>query len=289
MRFSCSVAWIVICVTSAPPDPAEPCPGGEQVWAYFAGEVDFGDGVAEPCNPSIKECWFDAEVQYGPDEHGVYHVVWADGTPSFREVHGSQLLRLDSDKACGTAAALQASQDRGPIAPTLLLRLHWEASDDAWHADAVAKLREDFGPEEVIDDFDWHVIMRFKHTAACEEVGSLGICEGKSFLIPESEAISSCLDFEFAVHQCSGLQMPRNRRNGRGCRRHRLKSHRLQVGLNMNGRGCPESPTPCVLTAEYLHELFNLSWFKGVQGLFVKVSGIRASWALWDNLVKKKR
>ena len=96
----------------------------------------------------MQECWFDAEaffntsqscrlvrsllleVQYGPDEHGVYHVVWADGTPSFREVgifctgnlritsaiaplsatrapedpadsrevHGSQLLRLDSDK-----------------------------------------------------------------------------------------------------------------------------------------------------------------------------------------------
>ena len=66
-----------------------------------------------------------------------------------------------------------------------------EASDVAWRADAVAKLREDFGPEEagiicrlevsmrlarpaiaeVIDDFDWHVIMRFKHAAACEEVG----------------------------------------------------------------------------------------------------------------------
>eukprot|EP00439_Symbiodinium_sp_Y106_P042891 s283_g5.t1 len=173
MRFSCS--WVVICVIIAPADPAEPCQDGEQVWAYFAGEVDFGDGVAEPCNPSMKECWFDAEVQHGPDDHGVYHVVWADATPSFQEVHGSQLLRLDSNKACGVAraAASETSQDRGPVAPTLLLRLHWEASDVAWRADAVAKLREDFGPEEVIDDFDWHVIMRFKHAAACEEVRDL--------------------------------------------------------------------------------------------------------------------
>ena len=96
----------------------------------------------------MQECWFDAEaflsillwgtvlraqlhvkVQHGPDDHGVYHVVWADATPSFQEVgssaraiatypchrtvishtcfgrpadspevHGSQLLRLDSNK-----------------------------------------------------------------------------------------------------------------------------------------------------------------------------------------------
>ena len=46
-------------VTAAP----EVCERGEGVEAYFAGEVDFGDGIAEPCNPSIDDCWFEAQVQ----------------------------------------------------------------------------------------------------------------------------------------------------------------------------------------------------------------------------------
>ena len=41
------------------------CKPGEQVHAYFAGEIEQGDvfGLREPCNPSMHDCWFDAEVK----------------------------------------------------------------------------------------------------------------------------------------------------------------------------------------------------------------------------------
>ncbi|CAE7443295.1 unnamed protein product [Symbiodinium natans] len=192
MLHVCLVASVAVCLARA--HEAPPCISGEQVQAYFAGEVDFGDGVGEPCNPSLKECWFDAEVQSGPDEHGTYHVTWADATPSFREaqllllircssdcweVHGSQLHRAASDEACGIAAgaALQSTEDTGagrmrrPTAPspTLMLRLHWEASDVAWRDEAIAKLRAEFRPQQVIGDFDWHVVMRFGDPESCDE------------------------------------------------------------------------------------------------------------------------
>lgn len=41
------------------------CKPGEQVHAYFAGEIEQSDvsGLREPCNPSLHDCWFDAEVK----------------------------------------------------------------------------------------------------------------------------------------------------------------------------------------------------------------------------------
>lgn len=41
------------------------CKPGEQVHAYFAGEIEQSDvfGLREPCNPSLHDCWFDAKVK----------------------------------------------------------------------------------------------------------------------------------------------------------------------------------------------------------------------------------
>jgi hypothetical protein len=50
-----------------------------------------------------------------------------------------------------------------------LPRLHWEGSDPAWNKEAVDSLKAQFKPDEVIDGFDWHVILRFNDVNKCEK------------------------------------------------------------------------------------------------------------------------
>eukprot|EP00928_Gymnodinium_smaydae_P050421 TRINITY_DN33989_c0_g1_i1.p1 TRINITY_DN33989_c0_g1~~TRINITY_DN33989_c0_g1_i1.p1 ORF type:complete len:323 (+),score=68.46 TRINITY_DN33989_c0_g1_i1:50-970(+) len=53
---------------------------------------------------------------------------------------------------------------------TILPRLHWEGSDPDWNKKAVEHLRTQFAPDELIDGFDWHVILRFNDADRCERV-----------------------------------------------------------------------------------------------------------------------
>merc|ERR1711974_3056 len=54
------------------------------------------------------------------------------------------------------------------IACTLLPRLHWEGSDPEWNKEAIEFLNKTYAPDETIDGFDWHVIMRFNDVDRCE-------------------------------------------------------------------------------------------------------------------------
>merc|ERR1719188_2167965 len=55
------------------------------------------------------------------------------------------------------------------IACTILPRLHWEGSEPEWNKEAIEFLRSTYNPDELIDGFDWHVIMRFNHVDRCEK------------------------------------------------------------------------------------------------------------------------
>merc|ERR1719359_1222215 len=53
---------------------------------------------------------------------------------------------------------------------TILPRLHWEGSDPVWNKEAIQSLKDAYKPDEVIDGFDWHVILRFHDVNRCENV-----------------------------------------------------------------------------------------------------------------------
>uniref|UniRef100_A0A7S4Q3V0 Uncharacterized protein n=1 Tax=Alexandrium monilatum TaxID=311494 RepID=A0A7S4Q3V0_9DINO len=91
---------IVLCSASLPDEAGciLTCATGEQVEAYYAGEVNLGAG-SDPCLPTMQECWFPAEIESGPDEYGVYTVAWADGDQNFRQVHASTTRRRLTDEA----------------------------------------------------------------------------------------------------------------------------------------------------------------------------------------------
>jgi len=150
------------------------CAIGEHVEAYFAGEVELGAGI-EPCNPTMAECWFPAEISEGPDSNGVYLVDWDDAHEHFRLVHATQTKRTLDGEACGQSSALQKHADDDALLSTpdipctIVLRLHWEASEPTWNRQAVANLKEEFLPDEIIDDFEWHVIFRYLDVDHCEQ------------------------------------------------------------------------------------------------------------------------
>mmetsp|Transcript_17681 Transcript_17681/g.40009 ORF Transcript_17681/g.40009 Transcript_17681/m.40009 type:complete len:240 (+) Transcript_17681:54-773(+) len=150
------------------------CAIGEQIEAYFAGEVQVGAGN-EPCNPTMPECWFPAEIESGPDFFGVYTVSWGDGDTNYREVHASTTRRSLTDEACGspegdTGPMTEDDEwERPEIACTIMPQLHWEASEPEWNAHALRALREEFAPDEVLDCFRWHVVFRFYDVDRCEQ------------------------------------------------------------------------------------------------------------------------
>eukprot|EP00931_Biecheleriopsis_adriatica_P016953 TRINITY_DN12330_c0_g1_i2.p1 TRINITY_DN12330_c0_g1~~TRINITY_DN12330_c0_g1_i2.p1 ORF type:complete len:194 (-),score=38.59 TRINITY_DN12330_c0_g1_i2:58-639(-) len=122
------------------------CAIGEKVDAYFGGEVDLGDGFGEPCNPTVKECWFAAEV------------------------HATHTRRTSTGEACGDGSGtVRPSEELESLPCTLLLHLHWEASDEAWRTTASQRLEEELMPDEVIGDFDWHLIFRYRDVGVCEQ------------------------------------------------------------------------------------------------------------------------
>merc|ERR1712048_400767 len=51
---------------------------------------------------------------------------------------------------------------------TILPRLHWEGSDPDWNRQATQALKDEYKPDELIDGFDWHVILRFNDADKCE-------------------------------------------------------------------------------------------------------------------------
>jgi len=130
--------------------------------------LDLGVGI-EPCLPTKPECWFPATITDGPDRYGIYSLSWHDGVEGFNAVHVSSLRRSLTEEACGEQRLDEAqSQWVAPEIPcTLLMQLHWEASEDTWREHAVTTLRDELQPDTVIADFDWHVIFRFDSVDRC--------------------------------------------------------------------------------------------------------------------------
>eukprot|EP00929_Paragymnodinium_shiwhaense_P119675 TRINITY_DN91560_c0_g1_i1.p1 TRINITY_DN91560_c0_g1~~TRINITY_DN91560_c0_g1_i1.p1 ORF type:complete len:312 (-),score=70.15 TRINITY_DN91560_c0_g1_i1:129-1064(-) len=170
--------------------------------AYAYGS-DYGPeyGEGEDCTPEMYECYRDAVVSSGPDSSGRYTVDWEDGDDRDRLVPAAQVKRASDEETCDTtaeatkktsgASTAQTKKDSKPKAApkeapvpnfdddeewtppeipcTIMPRLHWEGSDPAWNKDAVEALRKKYDPDELIDGFDWHVILRFNDADRCEK------------------------------------------------------------------------------------------------------------------------
>jgi len=150
------------------------CPPGQQVTAFFAGSVDLGAGV-EACSPEMEACYFPGRVATGPDAASMYHIDWDDGDTTNRQVHSGQVKQSPSGETCDGPAVAAAAEEEGdenwvpPEIPcTILPRLHWEGSDPEWNKEAILSLKKELEPDEVIDGFDWHVILRFNDVDKCE-------------------------------------------------------------------------------------------------------------------------
>ena len=120
-------------------------------------------------------------AQEGPDAHGVYTVVWAGGDTSFSAVHAMH-MRHESGYSCGLDTAVAKAPTALNERFTLLLRMHWEASDPAWRGRALWEIKKEVVPDEMVSDFDWHVILRFLDRTACEHAHeilqkTLSICK----------------------------------------------------------------------------------------------------------------
>eukprot|EP00747_Dinoflagellata_sp_TGD_P185782 gnl/TRDRNA2_/TRDRNA2_42505_c0_seq1.p1 gnl/TRDRNA2_/TRDRNA2_42505_c0~~gnl/TRDRNA2_/TRDRNA2_42505_c0_seq1.p1 ORF type:complete len:236 (-),score=31.98 gnl/TRDRNA2_/TRDRNA2_42505_c0_seq1:179-886(-) len=149
------------------------CPAGVAVTAFFAGEVDLGSGNV-PCTPSMEQCYFPGKVHSGPDSDGIYMINWDDEDPNNRMVHATNVKRT-SGQACdgpAPAAAAVAEDEDNWVPPeipcTVMPRLHWEASDPKFNKEAVESLKRGYKPDEVLDGFDWHVVLRFNDVDRCE-------------------------------------------------------------------------------------------------------------------------
>eukprot|EP00927_Polykrikos_kofoidii_P063303 TRINITY_DN58111_c0_g1_i1.p1 TRINITY_DN58111_c0_g1~~TRINITY_DN58111_c0_g1_i1.p1 ORF type:complete len:301 (-),score=24.32 TRINITY_DN58111_c0_g1_i1:129-1031(-) len=164
-------ATVVVAATSrghrvgiSPPE----CASGELVDAYFGGEVDLGSG-AEPCNPTVSECWYPAEIEVGPDDDGIYEVAWSDRSEEFRAVHGSLTRRSLDGTACGFASEKAPyPQPLQEVPCTIVPQFHWEGSTPSWNREAISALRAELVPDEFVEGFDWHVIFRFHDLDHCE-------------------------------------------------------------------------------------------------------------------------
>lgn len=171
------------------------CPPGQVVTAFFAGEIDLGNG-AEACKPHMNDCYYGGKVNAGPEQNGMMTIDWDDEDPGNRQVVHTQVRHGDTGEACDPAPAPKKvgkvpkkAQEAPKAAPahappanpsddnwvppeipcTILPRLHWEGSDPTWNKEAIASLKADFNPDEVIDGFDWHVILRFNDANKCEK------------------------------------------------------------------------------------------------------------------------
>eukprot|EP00440_Ansanella_granifera_P022201 gb/GFBE01024119.1/.p1 GENE.gb/GFBE01024119.1/~~gb/GFBE01024119.1/.p1 ORF type:complete len:237 (+),score=57.90 gb/GFBE01024119.1/:1-711(+) len=147
----------------------ELCAPNEPVLAFFAGQVEL-EGKVKDCTPDIDECRFSGKVHSGPDADGQYLIDWDDSDDRNRKVHHSQVHLLANGEVCDGPGV--SEWDQGWVPPeipcTLLARLHWEASEPAWNEAAVRSLKTEFEPDEVIDGFDWHVVLRFYAVDRCE-------------------------------------------------------------------------------------------------------------------------
>lgn len=175
---------------------AASCPPGTEVTAFFVGEIDLGNG-AEACKPTMDDCYYGAKISSGPDANGIIVVDWEDGDPSVRNVPHSQVRHGKSGEACdgppppkkvgkvpkkapahqeppkADKPKVENPHDDNWVPPeipcTILPRLHWEGSDPSWNKEAITALKQEFNPDEVIDGFDWHVILRFNDANKCEQ------------------------------------------------------------------------------------------------------------------------
>jgi hypothetical protein len=187
------------------PAPTPPSKG-EAASAYGVGSAYYyyssgGSGLVD-CSPENDACYFDARVAKAVDDEGFYLVDWDDGDARSRRM--TEVRRASTGTPCGgkAASASQAAsvttatvttrptttttttqaprkeapkqgEDDGWTPPeipcTILPRLHWEGSDGTWNKNAIEALRNAYKPDEVIDGFDWHVILRFNDADRCEQ------------------------------------------------------------------------------------------------------------------------
>lgn len=151
--------------------------------------------AGEACTPEHEECYFAAAVNSGPNAQGYYLVDWDDGSTKSRRVPSTQVKQASSGQICqakkgGGKAAPAGKKDSKKASPpppppadidedenwtppeipcTVMPRLHWEGSDPEWNKEAIDSLRKKFKPDELIDGFDWHVILRFNDADRCEK------------------------------------------------------------------------------------------------------------------------
>ena len=161
---------------------ARSCGPGDAVRAYFAGDLDLGEGP-EQCDPSMPDCWFPGVISQGPLATGSYLVAWPDGTAS--AVHARQVFQ---GGACDEGTALTPA-----AGPSVLLRLHWEASEELWRQRATRAIGEELGPESMVSDFEWHLILRYSDERSCKQaVDSLK----QSLLQPYGHPYVRSLEYE---------------------------------------------------------------------------------------------
>lgn len=134
----------------------------------------------------MEACHFTGTVASGPEADSHYMINWDDGDPNNRKVLSTYVWQASSGQVCDGPKATKGPaktppQQKPPAAEdddenwvppeipcTLLPRLHWEGSDPKWNKEAVESLRSEFKPDELIDGFDWHVILRFNDVNRCE-------------------------------------------------------------------------------------------------------------------------
>lgn len=147
------------------------CSVGERVTAFYAGQVDRGSGV-EVCAPTMAECYFSGGVAAEADRDGLLTIDWDDGDVGHRHVHHTHVRQSSSGDWCSGLAVPELDEDDHWVPPeipcTILSRLHWEGSREDWNKEAVSALKSELQPDEVIDGFDWHVILRFHDADSCE-------------------------------------------------------------------------------------------------------------------------
>lgn len=148
------------------------CNPGEAAQAFYAGSVAEGQ-----CNPTMAQCWFFGTIAEGPSADGVFTMNWEDGDPENRQVHHSKVKKRETGEVCSLPEAGYEDEDYEEDPPweppeipcTILPRLHWEGSDPKWNKEAIDALKAEWKPDEVIDGFDWHVILRFNEANRCEQ------------------------------------------------------------------------------------------------------------------------
>mmetsp|Transcript_69040 Transcript_69040/g.108978 ORF Transcript_69040/g.108978 Transcript_69040/m.108978 type:complete len:182 (+) Transcript_69040:3-548(+) len=163
-------------------------------------------------------------------------IEWDDGDDTNNKVSYDKVRRTATGKTCdgppkaggkvprqssppkedkkAPAASPESDKWVPPEIPcTILPRLHWEGSDPKWNKRAIEYLRKEYEPDEVIDGFDWHVILRFNDVNRCEETYNL--LDSKLKECKESD-IEKCHTHEFVkAIEYVGDDPEQRRRTGR--------------------------------------------------------------------------